>query len=880
MKKLSISISLIFLASIINSCMIIKRPLSTKAVFKVNYERRWISETDVVTEKYYLQHLDYLLQVEHVGKITEPFGIGDFFLKYTIIYDNYPRNYAKSTRYLHIIPEDDIFHIYSRNYQTIRYPRSPSNNEIDYMRDSRWHLKGYSNDDNLLEAKILEYYFKNKARIDRRNKNFSNKREDRNVGEITMTTSGKEISFDLDGTGTITLDWGDGSPARKLEFVDWRGALTFSRQYPDEAPRTITIIGSNITNLRRIHGVTSLDVSRSNALIKLNCSNTGLTELIINGNSTLKELDCSGNQLTELNLNGITALTVLNCDDNELTTLDLSQNTALKTLTCAINQLTALDLSRNTLLEILFCVGNELTSLDLSQNTALKKVNCSFNPLKSLNVSRNTALTELKCQYTRLTNLDLRQNTALEELHVFEALLTTLDVSQNLALEWLWCDNNRLTELDVSRNSALTRLWCDYNQLTALDVSKNRALRSLSCSNNQLTELDVSQNRALRSLFCSNNQLTELDVSQNSELAELIVNYNKLTALDMSQNSNLFTLSCQHNLFTADALNDLFGTLHRNNIRSRDGTRDKSVDIRNNPGTDDCNVRIVWEKGWEASGFRGGASIIRRGQNPNIETISSRQIISDTISDNSIIMTTGAKEVRFALTGVGSAIINWNDGSTPQTVALGDGKIQRWYQRSFDNTELRNITITGDSILGLHCYNNELIALDVSRSKTLKHLHCERNFLTVLDLSQNAALEELRCSVNQLTELDVANNPLLKILYCYENQLTKLDVSLNTALTDLRFYENNLTTLDVSQNTALISLDFNNNRINELDLSHNIALTEVHCIGNQFSAEALNELFTTLHNNDFEKFIRIIRNPGSADCDPGIAEAKGWRVSR
>jgi len=100
MKKVMILATVAVLALIINSCMIIKRPLTTKAVFKVNYERQWISEDDVITVKYYLQRLDYLLQVEFVGNITEPIGNGDFFLQYTIIYEDYPRNYVKSTHYL------------------------------------------------------------------------------------------------------------------------------------------------------------------------------------------------------------------------------------------------------------------------------------------------------------------------------------------------------------------------------------------------------------------------------------------------------------------------------------------------------------------------------------------------------------------------------------------------------------------------------------------------------------------------------------------------------------------------------------------------------------------------------------------------------------
>ena len=40
----------------------------------------------------------------------------------------------------------------------------------------------------------------------------------------------------------------------------------------------------------------------------------------------------------------------------------------------------------------------------------------------------------------------------------------------------------------------------------------------------------------------------------------------------------------------------------------------------------------------------------------------------------------------------------------------------------------------------------------------------------------------------------------------------------------------------------------------------------------------MNNLFETLHDNGFDKTIDIANNPGSTDCNPSIAQAKGWTV--
>ena len=70
------------------------------------------------------------------------------------------------------------------------------------------------------------------------------------------------------------------------------------------------------------------------------------------------------------------------------------------------------------------------------------------------------------------------------------------------------------------------------------------------------------------------------------------------------------------------------------------------------------------------------------------------------------------------------------------------------------------------------------------------------------------------------------------------------------------------------------------NQIKELDVSQNTLLEYLRCDYNELSAEALNKLMTSLHDKDIdEKLININFNPGTADSDKSIAEAKGWEVT-
>jgi Leucine-rich repeat (LRR) protein len=204
------------------------------------------------------------------------------------------------------------------------------------------------------------------------------------AGQITIklqpapdNSSDGKVQIGLVGSGTVSIDWDDGTAKTTYELdgnLELDDFTYYGYIYTRNSSfvRTITITGENVTSL--------------------DCSELRLVELNVSGNSVLMLLWCSSSQLTSLDVSRNVALKELDCSQNRLTALDVSNNTALKSLDCSHNQLTTLDVSRNANLEILRCNHNRLTTLDVSHNKALTELRSSNNRLTSLNVSRNKEL--------------------------------------------------------------------------------------------------------------------------------------------------------------------------------------------------------------------------------------------------------------------------------------------------------------------------------------------------------------------------------------------------------------------------------------------------------------------------------------------------------
>ena len=226
--------------------------------------------------------------------------------------------------------------------------------------------------------------------------------------QITMTVKQNNVALEIAYTGTMTIDWGDG---------------TAIETYP---------------------------IPNTDSLYFHDYKSSSSFNIIITGDITY--LDCSYNGLTHINVCKNTTLTYLNCSYNYLTSLDVSENTALTHLDCSQNLLTNLDISKNIALKYLDCAGNvALTSLDVTKNAVLTYLNCRMNGLTNLDVSKNTALTYLECFWNSLTNLDVSKNIALDSLNCGYNKITNLNVTNNTSLKYLYCFSNDLTtkELDA-----------------------------------------------------------------------------------------------------------------------------------------------------------------------------------------------------------------------------------------------------------------------------------------------------------------------------------------------------------------------------------------------------------------------------------------------
>ncbi len=211
-------------------------------------------------------------------------------------------------------------------------------------------------------------------------------------GKINLTAHAiRNVSFQLAGSGTATVDWGDGSERETFTLVEDR-FIKIDHTYPSVSTRSIAIYGKNITALDcRGNKLDYIDISKNRELTYLDCSNNQLRSLDISS-IALKVLWCNNNQLTALNLGNNTLLTELYCYSNRLTELDLSKNSALIRLNCAQNLITHLNLSLNTELNRMDCYENKLTSLDLSKNRELNYAVCSDNqiPAEGLNALFST----------------------------------------------------------------------------------------------------------------------------------------------------------------------------------------------------------------------------------------------------------------------------------------------------------------------------------------------------------------------------------------------------------------------------------------------------------------------------------------------------------
>ena len=173
--------------------------------------------------------------------------------------------------------------------------------------------------------------------------------------------------------------------------------------------------------------------------------------------------------------------------DNELTTLDLSKTPAIVSLNLQGNKLTSLDLHSLVALSMLNVKLNKLESLNLSGLSALKNLIASDNPtLTTLDASTLTNLSSIRADNCALERVSLPAS--ITEFYAKGNKLTTLGegaISFPKLLR-LRLPNNQITEFTVGECPLLNDLELDGNKLTSLTIGSLPALKTLYIQKNLL----------------------------------------------------------------------------------------------------------------------------------------------------------------------------------------------------------------------------------------------------------------------------------------------------------------------------------------------------------------------------------------------------------
>ena len=161
------------------------------------------------------------------------------------------------------------------------------------------------------------------------------------------------VEFSLWGTGTMTIDWGDGTDiethqlASYEEYAQGTGNISFKHTFYGASTCTVQLTAANIVHFgARFAHLISLDVSDNSALQDLDLYYNNITNLTLGANPSLLNISCEANPLTSLDVSKVTSLRYFSCSNNQLSELDLSKNINLEQIWCRRNQFSVEALNR------------------------------------------------------------------------------------------------------------------------------------------------------------------------------------------------------------------------------------------------------------------------------------------------------------------------------------------------------------------------------------------------------------------------------------------------------------------------------------------------------------------------------------------------------
>lgn len=243
-----------------------------------------------------------------------------------------------------------------------------------------------------------------------------------------------------------------------------------------------------------------------------------------------------------------------------------------------------------------------LESVALDECEYLKEALIYTNPkLTALDCSKNSCLTTFHCQDTGIEELQLPKSVV--DVHCFRNNLQSVNLKNYKQLRFFNCNNNEaLATLNLSGCDELQALAFANTEVKLFDFSEFPELVSIDCSNTRLSTVNISENRNLQALSCTNLGLTSLGITHLPHLMNLDCSNNELTTLDVSQNTYFRNLYINGNQLEKEELEAIF-----QNLPVFDGVigratapapRPAAIKIFNNPGTAECNTKLITDKGW------------------------------------------------------------------------------------------------------------------------------------------------------------------------------------------------------------------------------------------------------------------------------------------
>ncbi|MDU1904710.1 MAG: hypothetical protein E6772_07995 [Dysgonomonas sp.] len=222
-------------------------------------------------------------------------------------------------------------------------------------------------------------------------------------------------------------------------------------------------------------------------------------------------------------------------------------------------------ISENNEQVILYVYGDK-TTIDWGDGKVedFENIN-SFEKESPYHYYKEPGAYQIKIKTDHITDFTLDRENSVQDI-----ILGNCPVLEVINLNYL----NGIQTLDVKNCPQLQKLILSYmTSLVSLDISKCDKLKLLNCTANRyLSYLDISNNINLETLYCNTNiSLNSIKIGNNIELKQVILPSNQLEK---------------------DALNKIFTDLPNVSVN------EKIINFWGNPGTADCDSKIITDKGW------------------------------------------------------------------------------------------------------------------------------------------------------------------------------------------------------------------------------------------------------------------------------------------